>query len=275
MKKYLSVIVLIFVLIMAGCSNSGGGGGVATEDSTLKKVQDNKKLVVGIAPGYFPFEMKSTEGGYVGYDIDLANEIGKWLKVDVEFKQFVFDGLVPALQTGEVDMVIAGMTIRGDRALAVSLSDPYYKTGQAIMVPAASKDIQDWKELDVKGKKIAVGVGTTGALLAKTLFENAQVVDFEDFPLAATAMGQGQADAVIYDEPAIAVWRLQNEGTVHQVEGLLSAENLGIAVKKNDFETLQWLNSFLQSYIDSPAELESRKHWFEESDWLQKVQEGE
>ncbi|MDV6379337.1 transporter substrate-binding domain-containing protein [Sporosarcina sp. GW1-11] len=273
MKKIVSAVVLILMLIIAGCSNSDSGGTVSTEKSTLKKIQDNKKLVVGVAPGYFPFQMKSTEGGFVGYDIDLANAIGEWLKVDVEFKQFVFDGLTPALQTGSVDLVIAGMTIRGDRALAVSMTNPYYRTGQAIMVPSANKDIKSWEELDVKGKKIAVGVGTTGALLAKSLFKNAEVVDFDDFPLAATTMGSGQADAVIYDEPAIAVWRLQNEGKVHQMEGLLSSENLGIALKKNDFETIQWLNSFLHSYIDSPAELESRKRWFEESDWLNKVTE--
>ena len=271
MKKMFTALLLILVLVVAGCSSNDGGGAGSTEKSTLKNIKDNKKLVIGIAPGYFPFEMKSTEGGFVGYDIDLANAVGEALKTEVEFKQFVFDGLVPALQTGEVDMVIAGMTIRGDRALSVSMSNPYYKTGQAIMVPAANKGIKSWEELDVKGNKIAVGIGTTGALLAKSQFKNAEVVDFEDFPLAATTMGSGQADAVVYDEPAVAVWRLEHEGQVHQMEGLLSAENLGIAVKKNDFETVQWLNSFLFSYIDSPEELESRNRWFEESDWLDKV----
>ncbi|PID05341.1 MULTISPECIES: transporter substrate-binding domain-containing protein [unclassified Sporosarcina] len=270
MKKMFTALLLILVLVVAGCSSNDGGAG-STEKSTLKNIKDNKKLVVGIAPGYFPFEMKSIEGGFVGYDIDLANAVGEALDTEVEFKQFAFDGLGPALQIGEVDMVIAGMTIRGDRALSISMSNPYYKTGQAIMVPAASKGIKSWEELDVKGNKIAVGIGTTGALLAKSQFKNAEVVDYEDFPLAATTMGSGQADAVVYDEPAIAVWRLEHEGEVHQLEGLLSAENLGIAVKKNDFETIQWLNSFLHSYVDSPEELESRSRWFEESDWLDKV----
>ncbi|EGQ26586.1 glutamine-binding protein [Sporosarcina newyorkensis 2681] len=72
MKKTVSALLLILVLIIAGCSNNDGGGAGTTEKSTLKNIQDKKKLVVGIAPGYFPFEMKSTEGGYVGYDIDLA-----------------------------------------------------------------------------------------------------------------------------------------------------------------------------------------------------------
>ncbi len=271
MKKWLTAILMIMVLIIAGCSNDSAGP--STEKSTLQNIMKNKKVVIGVAPGYFPFQMKSKDGDFVGYDIDLANEIGKELNVEVEFKQFVFDGLITAVQTGEVDLIVAGVTIRGDRALAVSLSDPYYKTGQALMVPVGDTSTKSWEDLDVKGNKIAVGIGTTGSLLSKDLFKNAEVLDFEDFPLAATAMAQGQVDAVIYDEPAIAVWKLQNEGQVTQVEGLISAENLGIVVKKNDFETLQWLNSFLDSYIESPQELSSRAKWFETSDWLNEVVE--
>jgi polar amino acid transport system substrate-binding protein len=269
MKKWLTVLLMITVLLIAGCSNDSGV--VSSENSTLQNVLKKKKLVIGTAPGYFPFEMKDSEGNFVGYDIDLANSMAEWLKVDVEYKQFAFEGLVPALQTGEVDMIVAGMTMRGDRALAVSFSNPYYKTGQALMVPSSDKTTKSWEDLDVKGNKIAVGIATTGALLAKDLFKNAEVLDFEDFPLAATAMAQGQADAVIYDEPAIAVWKLRNENQVTQVEGLISSENLGIAVKKNDIETILWLNAFLANYVESPEELSSRHKWFETSDWLNEV----
>lgn len=271
MKKWLTATLMIAVLLVAGCSKDAGG--VTTENSTLQNVAKNKKLVIGMSPGYFPFDMKDPNGDFVGYDVDTANAIGEWLKVDVEYKQFTFDGLVPALQTGEIDMILAGMTIRGDRALVVSFSNPYYKTGQALMVPAKDTSTKSWEELDVKGKKIAVGIGTTGALLAKDLFKNAEIMDFEEFPSAATAMAQGQADAVLYDEPAIAVWKLRNGDQVRAVEGLISSENLGIAVKKNDIETILWLNSFLANYIDSPAELASRKKWFETSDWLNEVVE--
>ncbi|MBO0601273.1 transporter substrate-binding domain-containing protein [Sporosarcina sp. E16_3] len=271
MKKWLTATLMIAVLLIAGCSKDGGG--VSTEASALQNVAKNKKLVIGMSPGYFPFDMKDPKGNFVGYDVDTANAIGKWLGVPVEYKQFTFDGLIPALQTGEIDMVLAGMTIRGDRALAVSFSNPYYKTGQALMVPAKDSSTKSWEELDVKGKKIAVGIGTTGALLAKDLFKNAEIMDFEEFPSAATAMSQGQADAVLYDEPAIAVWKLRNGDQVRHVDGLISSENLGIAVKKNDIESILWLNSFLANYIDSPAELASRNKWFETSDWLNEVVE--
>ncbi|MFZ0576218.1 MAG: transporter substrate-binding domain-containing protein, partial [Psychrobacillus psychrotolerans] len=269
MKKWLAAILMITVLIIAGCSNDSGG--VSTENSTIQKVLKEKKLVIGMSPGYFPFDMKDPNGDFVGYDVDTANALGEALGVKVEYKQFTFDGLIPALQTGEVDMIFAGMTIRGDRALAVSFANPYFQTGQAVMVPGSDTKSKTWQDLDVKGNKIAVGIGTTGALLAKDVFKNAQILDFEEFPSAAAAMAQGEADAVVYDEPAIAVWKLRNEDAVTQLEGLISTENLGIAIKKNDFETIQWVNSFLSSYLGSPTELASHAKWFESSDWLDEV----
>ncbi|WP_342600178.1 transporter substrate-binding domain-containing protein [Psychrobacillus sp. FSL H8-0483] len=274
MKKWLAAVLMISFLVIAGCSNDSGGG-VSTENSTIQKVLKEKKLVIGMSPGYFPFDMKDPNGDFVGYDVDTANALGAALGKDikVEFKQFTFDGLIPALNTGEVDMVFAGMTIRGDRALAVSFANPYFQTGQAVMVPGSDTTTKTWQELDVKGNKIAVGIGTTGALLAKDVFKNAQILDFEEFPSAAAAMAQGEADAVVYDEPAIAVWKLRNGDSIKQLEGLISTENLGIALKKNDFETIQWVNSFLDSYLGSPTELASREKWFETSDWLSEVVE--
>ena len=274
MKKWLAAVLMITVLIIAGCSNDSGGG-VSTENSTIQKALKEKKLVIGMSPGYFPFDMKDPNGDFVGYDVDTANALAAALGKDikVEFKQFTFDGLVPALRTGEIDMIFAGMTIRGDRALAVSFSDPYFQTGQAVMVPGTDKATKTWQDLDVKGNKIAVGIGTTGALLAKDVFQNAEILDFEEFPSAAAAMAQGEADGVVYDEPAIAVWKLKNGDSVNQLEELISTENLGIAIQKNDFDTIQWVNSFLNSYLGSPAELASRNKWFETSDWLDEVVE--
>jgi len=155
----------------------------------------------------------------------------------------------------------------------MSFSNPYYMIDQALMVPSADTATKSWEDLDVKGNKIAVGIATTGALMAKDIFKNAEVLDFEDFASAATAMQIGQANAVLYDAPAVAIWKLRNEGDVRQLDGFDSAENLGIAVKKNDIETILWLNSFLENYKGSPKELDSRKKWFETSDWLDKVLE--
>lgn len=273
MKK---IVLLVFVTlllfsVLVGCSQQTSTG--TTEKSTVEKVLANKKLVVGTAPGYLPFEMKDTQGNFIGYDIDLGKAIGASLDVPVEFKQYSFSALIPALQTGEIDMLIAGMTIRGDRALAVSFANPYYATGQVLMLPSTDTATSSWKDLDVAGKKIAASQGTTGALLAKQLFKNATIVDFDDFPTAAMALSQGQADGIIYDEPAVRIYEVMQKDSVRGIYDLISAENLGIAVKHNDFATVQWLNSFLQSYIDSPSELASREMWFNSKEWMENVEQ--
>lgn len=259
------------IVTAVGCSQQASNQNTKVQ-STIEKALSKKKIVIGTAPGYLPFEMKDKQGNFIGYDIDLGKAIGAALKVDVEFKQYGFSALIPAIQTGEIDMLIAGMTIRGDRALAVSFSNPYYATGQVLMIPAKDNATKSWQDLDKPGKKIVTSQGTTGALLAKQLFKNATVVDFDDFPTAAMALTQGQADGMIYDEPAVRIYEVMQKESVKGIYDLISAENLGIAVKLNDLETVQWLNSFLQHYINSPTELASRNKWFNSKDWMDSVE---
>jgi polar amino acid transport system substrate-binding protein len=273
LKKTLLFMLLCFTLLVAACSDSSAGGGEKAEPSTIDNVIEKKKLVVGTAPGYFPFEMKDKKGEFIGYDVDTAKAIADALGVEIEFKQFGFDGLIPAIQTGEIDLILAGMTIRGDRALAVSFSNPYFETGQVLMLPGKDSSTKSWEDLDKPGKKIAVSLGTTGALLAKQIYKEATILDFEDFPSAGMALMQGQADGIIYDEPGVRTFTLMNEGNVKGIYDPISVEGLGIAVKHNDLKTVQWLNSFLASYKGGPQDLESFEKWFTNVDWMDDVEE--
>lgn len=269
MKKVAALLMALLLLIVTGCSQEAGTG--VSAPSTIQKVVDKKKLVIGTSPGYFPFEMKDKEGKFVGYDMDLGRAIGEALKVEVEFKEYEFSGLIPALQTGDIDILISGITIRGDRALAVSFSDPYYSSGQVLMVPKKDSTTLSWQDLDKPGKKITVSQGTTGALLAKQLFKNAEVMDFDGFTNAALAVKQEQADAIVFDEPGIRIYEILNGDSVRGVYDVLSSENLGIAVPLNDHATVQWLNSFLASYRNGPADQASINKWFKSNEWINNV----
>ncbi len=273
MKKIVSLLIILTLLsslVACGSSTTTTSGG--QEISTLTKIQQNKKVVIGTAPGYYPFEMKDTEGNFIGYDIDIGYAIGESLGVDVEFKQYEFSGLIPALQTGDIDLILAGMTIRGDRAAAVSFSDPYFAGGQVLMINKSDTTTKSWEDLDVEGKIIAASQGTTGALLAKQLFKNAEVVDYDTFPTSAMAIVQGKADGIIYDEPPIRQFELMNDN-VKGIYDVISAENLGIATKLNDLEMVQWLNSFLQGYKSSPKDLESIDKWFNSTEWMEIIED--
>lgn len=277
MKKWLlAMVTVLAMVILAACGSgdSSSGSGDKKETTTIDKVKDSKKLVIGTNAGYYPFEMIDKDGKMVGYDMDVAAAIAKELGATVEVKQFGFDALIPALQSGKIDMVLAGMTITDERSEVVNFANSYYETGQSVMVKEDSK-VTESKELDKKGTTIAVQIATTGSIVAKKEFKNAEIKEFEDFPAAALAAQQGQVDAVVYDEPAIKVYALQNEGKVKALDGLLASDNLGIALNKNDDETLKWVNEFLASYIGSDEEKATRTKWFEDNDWLSTVNNPE
>ena len=241
--------------------------------STIDRVKEKGELVVGTAPGYFPFEMIDKQGNIIGFDIDIAKKIAETLNVRLKVDRYGFDGLIPALQTGKIDMIIAGMTITGKRALAVSFANPYYATGQVLMVSKKNNpNVKSWKDLDVKGKVIGVSLGTTGAMLAKQIFKNATVKDFDIFPDACLAASTGKIDGIVYDEPGIRVYVSKHQDSVYGIYDLLSVENLGIAVQKDDFSTIQWLNSFLYNYKDGPEYKAAIEKWFEKMSWMNEVE---
>ncbi len=274
MKKWLLAIVMVTMVILVGCGSKDNGGSGDSSKSTVAKVKETKKLVIGTNAGYYPFEMIDKEGKMVGYDMDVAAAIAKEFGATVEVKQFGFDALVPALKSGKIDMIFAGMTITDERKKVVEFADSYYETGQGVMVKSDT-DVKDIKDIDKKGKSIAVQIGTTGAIVAKKEIKNAEIKEFEDFPAGALAVQQGQADAIVYDEPAIKVYSLQNEGKVRALDGLLASDKLGIAIQKGDDETVKLVNEFLKKYIGSDEEKASKAKWFENSDWLNKVNSPE
>lgn len=113
----------------------------------------DKKLVVATDTAFVPFEFKQGDK-YVGFDVDLWAAIAKELKLDYTLKPMDFSGIIPALQTKNIDLALAGITITDERKKAIDFSDGYYKSGLLVMVNANNNDIKDVKDLN--GKVVAV-----------------------------------------------------------------------------------------------------------------------
>ncbi|GAA4200438.1 transporter substrate-binding domain-containing protein [Actinocatenispora rupis] len=255
----------------SGSDDSAGGGG-RLPASSIAAAKSRGTLIVGTAPGYLPFDMKDTKGTFIGYDMDLARAMAKSMGVKIQFKQYDFAALIPALKQGSVDVAIAGFTITGERALEISFSQPYYAAGQSMLVPSSDGSTKSWRDLDKAGKRIGVSQGTTGAMLAHKLFRHATVADYENLPGSTLALTQKKVDAVIYDEPGLRIYAKQNPSAVRGIWDRISTENLGIVLKHNDVASVQWVNSFLDSYLDSGDEKASRQKWFDSVAWFDQVQ---
>ena len=145
--------------------------------STVVAEEKGKPLIVGMELAYPPFEMTDTSGKPTGVSVDLATDLAKSLGRPVVIQNTAFDGLIPALKTGKIDLVISSMTATAERAQSIDFSEPYISTGLSLLLKkdSTAKGIAD---LDREGVKIAVKKGTTGHIFATNNLKKAQVNRF-------------------------------------------------------------------------------------------------
>ncbi|QIZ09001.1 transporter substrate-binding domain-containing protein [Priestia megaterium] len=223
MKKLgLLSLLLILSIFIAACGS---------KDTADEKEKGGKVYKVGVDTTYPPFEFK--EGNdYKGIDIELINAIAKNQDFKIELSPMDFGGIIPAMQANQLDVAIAGMSITDERKKVVDFSTPYFDAGLTVVVKKDNTSIKSVENL--KGKKIAVKKGTTGAKYAQ---DNAAklgitVVQFNDSPAMFQEVSNGNADALIEDYPVISYAIAQKDLGLKIVGDRLNGDQYGIAVLK-------------------------------------------
>ncbi len=204
-------------------------------------------LKVGMELAYPPFEMTDTSGTPIGLSVDLANALGKALERPVVIENIAYGGLIPALRTGKVDCVISSMTVTRERSRAVDFSKPYLKTGLALLVGKGSK-IRSIKDLNKRGRKVAVKIDTTGHLYAARHLQKADVIVLDKETRCVLEVAQKKADAFLYDQMSVYKnWR-ENTASTEAVLAPFQQEAWAVAVRKGNRELLDAINAFLLDY---------------------------
>ena len=262
MKK---LFVLVSALLLALSLVAGCGGGDQKKAEEKKPAAPAKTLLtVGTEPSFAPFEFpKKDSNEFTGFDIELVQALAKQMGYkECKIVNMGFDALIPALNAKTIDVAIAGMTITDERKKQVNFSDPYYKSGLIVMV---TKDMEGVKSInDLKGKRIAVQIGTTGAMAAEKV-EGAKVTHFNTNDLACIELQNKGADAVIGDLP-VEQYFLRNGGDKYAklVGDPLSAEDYGIATAKDNTQLVQGLNKALAELKKNGEYTKLYKQWFGE-----------
>ena len=248
-----------------------GGLTAQAQDKGIAAIKKNGKLVVGTASGYYPFEMVDKKNELVGFDVDIAKAIAKEMGVQVEFQNYAFSGLIPALQSSKIDLVIAGMTITDKRKEVVDFSDTYFLSGQALLVNKSVPNVKKPEDLDKKEYVIAVSMGTTADQTASRIFKNATVKKFEGSALAGLELLNGKAQAVVHEPPWVAIYQRMNPDKTYAILEPFTTEDLGIAVPKGNPELVTWLNGFLKKYKESGEYKKAYAYWFVDMPWWDNV----
>lgn len=223
-------------------------------------------LRVGTEPTFAPFEYLDTKTKeFAGFDIDLIRAIGEKAGYDVEIVNMGFDALIPALTTGNIDVIASGLSITPERAERVNFMTPNYQTGLSILVKKTDADTLKTTK-DLEGKVIAVQIGNTGADKAKSI-PNAKVKTFNTTSDAFMELMQGGADAVILDRPVIAYFLKTRPKAAKNLvlqPSMDDVADFGFAVSKDNPELLAKLNKAYEEVKASGQEKRIFSKYFAE-----------
>lgn len=277
MKKATFFVKVMTVLalgaLFAGVASAGKLQQELIQESTIEQVLKRGVLRVGMDT-FEPWAMKDKNGNFIGFEIDVATRLAQDMGVKVEFVPTKWSGIIPALLTGKFDVIIGGMGILPQRALKVNFTIPYDYSGMAIVAhkqkAAGFSSLADFNKPEVQ---IACKLGTTAVMSVKKYIPKATLRLFDDEAQAYQELRNGNVHAVVGNAPRPAYETLAYADSLFlPIQGTFTKEPMGFALRKGDFDTLTFFNSWI-TYVRDEGWLDERHHyWFDTRDWANLIQ---
>jgi polar amino acid transport system substrate-binding protein len=242
---------------------------VAKSSDTLQEIRARKELFVGLQQGYVPFGMRTPDGGWSGYEIEMMRAFAARLGVKATFVDTKWEGIIPSLHAKKFDVIVSGMTITAERAKAVLFSEPYLDSSQVTLVSKAHiGKVQRLSDLDQPGVQVVVELGTTGDFYATRVLKKAKVIRMDLESDAANAVLLGKLDAMVFDKPFLALFQRRHAGKVLLLDEVLNKEGLGLAARKKDVPLVAEFNQFIKEWKASGEQRRVERSYFEQMAWL-------
>ncbi len=241
---------------------------------TLEEIQERGVLRVGMEPGYMPFELTNKKGEIVGFDVDVAKRMAKAMGVKLELVSTAWDGIIPALLTKKFDILMSGMTLTQERNMKINFAQPYIVIGQSILLKKElAGKVTSYKDLNDPKYTVASKLGTTGEQATKRMISKAKYISYETEQEGVLELSNGKIDAFIYDLPFNAVAFAQHgKGKMVHLDKSFTYEPLAWAVRKGDFDFINWLNNFSNQIKNDGTYDKIYTKWFQDDAWQRDLQ---
>jgi polar amino acid transport system substrate-binding protein len=274
MKFAKIILVSVLALILfTGCAQMQQGSSGTSASPVLDRIQQRGELIVGTMGNMPPLNMTSKDGEIFGLEPDLARLMAQAMNVRVKFVTKPFNELLPALQTGEVDMVLSGMTITPERNRKVAFIGPYFISGKAFLTKVKTIAYADEaRDANNPNTKIVTLRGSTSQAFAEAFLDKTTLFTTGDYDEAVDMVLQDKAHAMIADYPicVVSVFRYPKAGLLSIVTQL-TYEPIGIAIPANDPLLMNWTRNTLNNIEGSGILDELKLKWFSEGNWLKKL----
>ena len=265
--KKLTVVAIIATLgvSLVAC---GGNANKSSESKTAKSALDKDELVIGLDDTFVPMGFKDENGEIVGFDVDLANAVGKKLNKKVKFQSIDWSMKETELNNGNIDLIWNGYSITDERKEKVEFSKPYLSNTQVI-VTLADSNIKS--KNDLAGKKVGAQNGSTavdaveGANGIEKTFDGGKLVTFEDNNAALMDLEAKRLDAIVVDEILARYYmKARGEEKYKILTDNFGSEKYGVGIKKGDTKFVEAFNKALDEVISDGTAADISKKWFEQ-----------
>jgi len=276
LKKRMPMIVgLLLLAVLTGCAGMNAGTAPTTTSPVMDRIIQSGTLGVGTAGSMPPLNMTTKDGQVVGIEPDIARYIASAMGVELKIETMPFAELLPALESGKLDMVLSNMTITPKRNLSAAFVGPYYVSGKAFLTKletiALAREADDVNSADIT---LAALKNSTSQYFVQEAIPDAKLITTEDYDSAVKMVRTGEVHAMVADYPIclVSVYRYPEEGLLTVVTPL-TYEPIGIAVPANDPLLVNWLENFLDT-MRASGNLESiADFWLEDASWINDLKE--
>ena len=209
--------------------------------------------IVAMEPTFPPFDTTDENGELDGFDVDLMNAIAEDQGFEIEWTQLGFDGLIPALESKQIDIIASGMWASPERAKIVDFSTTYYDSGLVLAVKVDNNTITGADSL-TSDMKVAAQIGTSSADLVQQWEKDGKIAEakiYDKVNEAVMDLQNGTVDALLNDKPVTTEYMSKQPDKIKIVGDILNEESYGFAVNKENKDLLDMINAGLQNVIDN------------------------
>ena len=266
----LGLLVLSFAV---GESFAAEDGAAPAASPRLPGILASGELRIGLSGNQPPLNMRNKQGEIIGLEVDLMNALAESMRLKARFVTKPFAELLPALEKGEVDLVISGMTITPERNARVAFAGPYFISGKSVLSKSETiARVDSATELDDPNRTYAALAGSTSEQFVNEVLPQAKLVTTPDYDSAVQMVIDDEVEALVADFPFCALSVLR-----HPEAGLLALatpftiEPLGIALPADDPLLVNLVTNYLNTLEATGLLARFKAKWFSEGSWVSEL----
>jgi len=256
---------------LLACASSSIGP--APADARLQQILTRGELRVGVSADLPPLNLRNRQGEIVGFEIDIVQALADAMGLELRLVVQPFPELLPALERGETDLVISGLTMTPERNARVAFAGPYFISGMSLLTRDREiADVEEITALDLPGRRYAVLTSSTSEGLARDLLPKAQIVKTPDYETAVQMLIDGQVDALLADHLicSLEAWRRPDAGLIAMATPF-TIEPLGIAVPPGAPLLLNLVENHLDTLDHTGLLARFKARWLADGHWMEQL----